>query len=259
MVYSIPERKFILETYLKTKSCNKVRELFIEKFNKNGPLNHYICNLFSKFRETGSVLNKKHNRRPHVLTEEKLEQIKQSFERSPRKGLRHRGQNNGISKTSCGRAAKKSKFHPYRVSVVHELKPADYVKRVKYCEWFLKFIENDSVLLINYTFFTDEAWFHLSGYVNSQNTRVWATKNPHEFIESSLHPLKIGVWCAISRKRIIGPIFFENIINSQEYLRIIQEFISELDEEEINECYFQQDGASCHTSQFIAPHLTYYY
>ncbi len=31
MVYSIPERKFILETYLKTKSCKKVRELFVEK------------------------------------------------------------------------------------------------------------------------------------------------------------------------------------------------------------------------------------
>jgi hypothetical protein len=35
MVYSIPERKFILETYLKTKSCNKVRELF-----------NIYCNLF---------------------------------------------------------------------------------------------------------------------------------------------------------------------------------------------------------------------
>jgi hypothetical protein len=34
MVYSIPQRKFILETYLKTKSYKKVRQLFIEKFNK---------------------------------------------------------------------------------------------------------------------------------------------------------------------------------------------------------------------------------
>ncbi len=37
MVYSILERKFILESYLKTKSYKKVRELFTEKFNKNGP------------------------------------------------------------------------------------------------------------------------------------------------------------------------------------------------------------------------------
>ncbi len=33
MVYSIPERKFILETYLKTKSYKKVRELFVEKYD----------------------------------------------------------------------------------------------------------------------------------------------------------------------------------------------------------------------------------
>jgi hypothetical protein len=27
----------------------------------------------------------------------------------------------------------------------------------------------------------------------------------------------------------------------------------------MNECYFQQDGAPCHTSRFIAPHLTAYF
>jgi len=25
----------------------------------------------------------------------------------------------------------------------------------------------------------DEAWFHLSGYMNSQNTRVWFAENLH--------------------------------------------------------------------------------
>jgi hypothetical protein len=29
------------------------------------------------------------------------------------------------------------------------------------------------------------------------------------FIESFLHPEKVGVWAAISKRRIIGPIFFE--------------------------------------------------
>jgi hypothetical protein len=42
MVYPIAERKFIIEIYLKTKSYKKVRELFVEKFNKNGPLDDYI-------------------------------------------------------------------------------------------------------------------------------------------------------------------------------------------------------------------------
>lgn len=67
--------------------------------------------------------------------------------------------------------------------------------------------------MLDLTYFTDEAWFHLSGYINSQNYRTWATENPHTYVETSLHPLKIGVWVAISRRRIIDPIFFDETIN----------------------------------------------
>ena len=38
---------------------------------------------------------------------------------------------------------------------------------------------------LNLSFFTDEAWFHLSGYVNSQNTRIWAAENPHSVHKKS--------------------------------------------------------------------------
>jgi hypothetical protein len=47
---------------------------------------------------------------------------------------------------------------------------------------------------------SDEAWFHLSGH--------WDTENPHAVHEVPLHDEKVGVWCAVSGRRIIGPIFF---------------------------------------------------
>ena len=56
-------------------------------------------------------------------------------------------------------------------------------------------------------FFSDEAWFLLSGYVNSQNSRVWSAENPHTILESPLHDVKVGAWCAISHKWITGPIY----------------------------------------------------
>jgi hypothetical protein len=31
----------------------------------------------------------------------------------------------------------------------------------------------------NFVFYTDEAWFHLSGYVNSQNNPYRSAENPH--------------------------------------------------------------------------------
>ena len=72
--------------------------------------------------------------------------------------------------------------------------------------------------ILNDTFFTDEAWFHLSGYTNTQNSITWATENLYETFEKPLHDQKIGVWCVLFRSRIIGLIFFDSIVNSDRYI-----------------------------------------
>ena len=50
--------------------------------------------------------------------------------------------------------------------------------------------------------------------------------------ERPLHSTKIGVWCALSRQIIIGPIFFSETVNSERYINIIHEFIGHLTEDE---------------------------
>jgi hypothetical protein len=80
--------------------------------------------------------------------------------------------------------------------------------------------------------FSDEAWFHLSGYVNSQNSRFWSSENPNLFHEVPLHSQKTGCWYAISRKRIVGPIFFPETVTAEKYQEIIMQLISLLNEEE---------------------------
>jgi hypothetical protein len=129
----------------------------------------------------------------------------------------------------------------YRVSCVQELRPADKEKRVKYCKWFLKNIvagELDPTLY----FMSSEAWFH------SQNTRYWSAENPHNLHQVPLHDQKIGVWCAVSASRIIGPTFFDTTVNTDVYLQIFRNLYSQLTENERQQCFFQQDGATCHTS-----------
>lgn len=103
--------------------------------------------------------------------------------------------------------------------------------------------------ILDLTFFSDESWIHLSGYVNGQNSRHWSTSNPHAYVESSLHPIKIGIWVAISPKRIIGPIFFEDNLNSHRFGIIFNEFTNQLTSYERKHCWFQQDSATCHTSR----------
>ncbi|GFX31246.1 uncharacterized protein TNCV_2027471 [Trichonephila clavipes] len=45
--------------------------------------------------------------------------------------------------------------------------------------------------------FSDEAHFWLNGYVNKQNCRIWSEANPQVYVETSLHPEKLTVWCAL--------------------------------------------------------------
>jgi hypothetical protein len=66
--------------------------------------------------------------------------------------------------------------------------------------------------------------------------------------ETPLHDQKVGVWIAISRRRIIGPIFFDTTIDSARYCSILHEFIGLLEEDEISYSWFQQDGATAHTA-----------
>ena len=42
---------------------------------------------------------------------------------------------------------------------------------------------------------SDEAHFHLEGYVNKQNCCIWGSKNPKMIIEKPLYPQHVTVWC----------------------------------------------------------------
>jgi hypothetical protein len=59
-------------------------------------------------------------------------------------------------------------IRPYKIAVVPEIKPVDYDKRVRFCNCFINHV-HDGLLDPKPTFFTDEANFNLSVYVNSQN------------------------------------------------------------------------------------------
>ena len=132
---------------------------------------------------------------------------------------------------------------------VQKLKTTDHEKQLRYCKWFNQFIEENTADMLDVTFFTDEAWLHLSGYINSQNSKLWSTDNPHSLHKTSLHDKKVGVWVAISRRKIFGLIFFMNTINSERYCwDILHAFIGQMTSDEINYSWFQQNGATAHTS-----------
>ena len=76
---------------------------------------------------------------------------------------------------------------------------------------------------------------------------MWHTENFNYFEETPSHPQKIRVWCAISR-RLFGLIFFEKSDAVAIYQNMLQNFIDQLDLEELQSAYFQHDGATAHTA-----------
>ncbi|GFW44384.1 putative transposable element [Trichonephila clavipes] len=104
--------------------------------------------------------------------------------------------------------------------------------------------------------FSDKAHFWLNGYVNKQNCRIWSESNPQVYVETPLHPEKLTVWCALWAGGIIGPYFFKNdeghnvTVNGDRYRAMITNFfIPELNNHDVQELWFQQDGATCHTAR----------
>ena len=70
--------------------------------------------------------------------------------------------------------AENLKRKPYKIQNYHQLKPADYQKRVIFAEWFLKLPRNLPQLII----MSDEVYFYLTESSNKQNNRVWLKERP---------------------------------------------------------------------------------
>ncbi|GFV03360.1 transposable element Tcb2 transposase [Trichonephila clavipes] len=98
--------------------------------------------------------------------------------------------------------------------------------------------------------------FWLNGYVNKQNCRIWSEANPQVYVETPLHPEKLTIWCAFWAGGIFGPYFFKNdeghnvTVNGDWYRAMITNFFTpELNNHDVQELWFQQDGTICHTAR----------
>ena len=89
--FSLRECVYIHNTYMKSrKSCSETQHKFRVKFpGRPVPNPSTIRRQAKRFKETGSVKNRKVNRRRHVLTEETLDEIGKRLEYIPQKSLKH--------------------------------------------------------------------------------------------------------------------------------------------------------------------------
>jgi hypothetical protein len=151
MSSSWAEQVFITEYYFMSMSYVEFQRSFRRVFPElHNPNKRTLWCLVNHFCETGSMDNKKWSDQPSLLTSETLHDVHLCLIQSPKKSIRRLSQQR-----------KKSTLL-----------------------WVVPITHLDPV------FFTDQAWFHLSGYVNSQNRRIWSSINPNVSYEVPLHHVK---------------------------------------------------------------------
>lgn len=257
--FPINQRVYVVKSFIRSQSVVNTQRQFRREFNvgRHGrfPTRQTIMRWVQDFEIRGNVGSKFTGGVRTVRTPENIERVRQAVGRSPRRSAARHSIALQISERSLLRILHSDlHFHPYKIQVVHKLKDPDKPVRVAFCRRFLQILENDENQ-INFLLMSDEAHFHLSGYVNKQNFRYWAEENPHQLHEKPLHDHKVTVWCGVSIFGIVGPYFFEEndetvTINSERYIHMLETFLRpELRRLGQNQVWFQQDGATAHTAR----------
>lgn len=263
MVYSIEQRVFLVSEYFK---CRESAAEAVRKFNthfkikrkKDGPTTAYVTQLIKKFRDTGSVEDRKRVKTSTVCNEENSKKVKDVIEQNPKIGHRRIAQQVGLKRQSTLNIMKKLlNLFPYKIQVYQALQEKDFERRLRFGNTMCNMID-EKRFDIGKIWFSDEAHFHLEGFVNKQNWRFWASENPYFMTQKPLHSKKLTVWCAISSYGIIGPVFIKGSVTGESYLSLLQEeFITKVQENrDFGQMWFMQDGARPHTTN---QNLTYLY
>ncbi|GBL91711.1 hypothetical protein AVEN_210653-1 [Araneus ventricosus] len=220
MTISLKDRVLLGELFYKNGDCATIA---LKKFwslkclrSGSGPMTAFgLKKMIDKFEESGSF-DVKCGRGRKAIASTSVEDVATALQEASSSALGTCSAR-GISRTldmpvSTVRKILRNILQCYLFKIKHvqELVPADLLKREAFALQFLARMEVDNAWPWN-IFWTDQAYFHLQGPVNTQNCRIWARENPSQMQPLPLHSQKITVWCGFTAAFIVGHFFFEEI------------------------------------------------
>jgi len=95
---------------------------------------------------------------------------------------------------------------------------------------------------------SDEAVFHIGGFVNRHNSHYWAAHDPEVTVEKMQNRPKLTVWCGMTATKVIGPYLLRDTMNAERYLQMLEDYVWPMISgwENIDELVFMHDGAPPH-------------
>jgi transposase len=186
--YTLKERVEIVQIFYENgRSVTGAPRALRSVFPRNHvPSENTIRNLIKKFVETGSVVDVPSTGRPTtVRSSENIGKVRASVEEAPGTSISRRSQQLGIRPTSLRRILTEDlQLRPYKVQFIQKLEYRDHSERAAFAEWIQSCLANDTQFCEK-IIFSDEAHFHLGGYVNKQNCRIWGSENPQVTCEQA--------------------------------------------------------------------------
>ncbi|XP_025016781.1 uncharacterized protein LOC112538930 [Tetranychus urticae] len=226
------------------------------KYGKDLPVSDITLRRYvEKFTTTASFDDKRYDQPGPsytVTTPENLEIVEKHFQENPKDSLRRAGQKLGIPRETLRVMLRRFlKMFPYKISVGQKLTPAAMEKRTAFSSQVYQMIETSQ---FNHEdiIFSDEAHFHLDGYVNKQNFRFWGSERPEYFQSKSAHPIRLTAWAAITRHKIFIT-FFRNTVTGDSYNTLLKRsFFPWCGKNQVStSSWFMQDGATPHRTKEV--------
>ena len=224
MAFTKPEKAFCVLEFTKTESWTLVQCAFCTKFRIEAPERKSTLRWHGKFIKDECLCPAKRMGRPST-SDDTVERVRTAFEWSPRKSIRRASRELQLPTTTVWCALKR-RLHmtPYKLQLAQQLKDTDKPARRDFCFAMQEKLEDDG--FDDRLVFSDEVTFHVNGKVNKHNTRIWGTENPHEILEHQRDSPKVTMFCAMSKKAVYGPFFFEGAtVNDETYLDTLEKWL----------------------------------
>lgn len=263
------QRRVLVETYLRTNNIAETRMEFSRLFpDRMLPSINTIFYNVRKYQTHGTSLDRHRGSsgaRRTVRNAENINLVREALQQNPRLSLRRN--NTGFSRSSLNNMIRLDlRWHPYKIRRRHELVPGDLPRRMAYSQWLVRRFEDQG--FIQKIIIGDEASFSMNGRVNTQTVREYAPAHqpPNFNFDVSSSREKINVWAALCGNRdIIGPFFYDNNINGQTYLNMLNEEVVPsmmeifqydlFGDVQFNDVLWFQDGAGAHRARAVSIRL----
>lgn len=220
-----------------------------------------ILRTAQRLHESGSVLPRKRDC-GRLRTERNVRNvgtILRAIEQEPESSIRVIAREHDMSYSTVQRILKGEQLHAYHYTSVQDLREEDYPLRRRFCENFLRRVNEDQDFPSR-VIFSDESLFTREGIFNSHNMHMWSDENPRiTRLRNFQVRWKLNIWAGIMGTNILGPVILPDILNGVSYLEFLSEnipdFLEEVPLAERNKIIFQQDGAGPHNARIVTNYL----